>query len=294
MLHFTVSLPTDEGYIGRECKNAECGRYFRLHSDDLQDHMCCPYCGEEGGKRDFLTADQLQHAKNVAKEKATKYAHDELNRMLQRTFGGSRGNSLVKFTVRTPSYHERTIRPRYRERKVDSALTCHQCSTRFQVDGIFGFCPHCKVEHIRIYDANLAIIKKEVERASDAQRALRHAYGDLVSTFELICKRRALRLTSESGRFQNLAATRRFFAEHCGMDVMADLDESEWLDVRRIFQKRHLCTHGTEFIDERYIAVVPEDKNLLGQPPALSMHELEGAAHGVRKILNLIVLRTME
>ena len=177
--------------------------------------------------------------------------------MLEPTFGGSRGNSLVKFTVRTFSYHERTIRPRYHERKVDSALTCHQCRTRFQVDGIFGFCPHCKVEHIRIYDANLVIVKQEVERASDAQRALRHAYGDLVSTFELICKRRALKITSEPGRFQNLAATRRFFAEHSGMDVTADLDDSEWLNVRRVFQKRHLYTHGTEFIDERYIAAVP-------------------------------------
>ena len=293
MLHFTVSLPTDEGYIGRECSSEECGRYFRVHGDDLQDHMFCPYCGEEGGKGDFLTADQAQHAKNVAKEKARKCAHDELNRMLQRTFGRSSGNSLVKFTVRTSSYQERTVRPRYRERKVDSALTCHQCSTRFQVDGIFGFCPHCKVEHIRIYDANLAIIRQEVERASDAQRALRHGYGDLVSTFELICKRRASRITSEPGRFQNLAATRQFFAEHSGMDVIADLADSEWLNVRRVFQKRHLYTHGTEFIDERYIAVVPEDENLLGKAPALSMREFECAAQGIRKVINLIVLRTL-
>lgn len=294
MMNFTVSLPTDEGYIGRECNNAECGRYFRVHGDDLQDHMCCPYCGQEGGKGDFLTADQLQHAKNVAKEKATKYAHDQLNRMLQRTFGGSRGNSLVKFTVRTSSYHERTIRPRYRERKVDSALTCYQCSTRFQVDGIFGFCPHCKAEHIRIYDANLAIIRQEVERAPDAQRALRHAYGDLVSTFELICKRRALKITSKPGRFQNLEETRRFFAEQSGIDVIADLADSEWLDVRRVFQKRHLYTHGTEFIDERYIAVVPEDKDLLGKEPALSMREFEDAARAVRKIIDSIVVRTKQ
>jgi hypothetical protein len=175
MLHFAISLPTDEEYIGRECSSKECGRYFRVHGDDLQERMCCPYCGVDGGKEDFLTADQLQHARNVAQEKATKYAHDELNRMLHRTFGRSSGNSLVKFTVRTSPYQERIILPRYRERKVDSALTCHQCRTRFQVDGIFGFCPHCKVEHIRIYDANLAIIRQEVEESSEAQRALRHA-----------------------------------------------------------------------------------------------------------------------
>ena len=292
MMNFTVSLPTDEGYIGRECNNAKCGRYFRVHSDDLKDHICCPYCGEEGGKGDFLTADQWQHAKNVAKEKATKYAHDQLNQMLQRTFGGSRGNSLVKFTVRTSLYRERTIRPRYRERKVDSQLLLVTSAARFQVDGIFGFCPHCKGEHIRIYDVDLAIIRQEVDRAPDTQRALRHAYGDLVSTFELICKRRALKITSEPGRFQNLVETRRFFVEQCGKDVIDDLTDSEWLDLRHVFQKRHLYTHGTEFIDERYVAVVPEDRDLLGKEPTLSMCEFEQAARVVRKIIDLIVLLT--
>jgi hypothetical protein len=178
------------------------------------------------------------------------------------------------------------------ERKVDSSLTCHQCNVRFQVDGIFGFCPKCKAEQTRVYDANLAIIRREVEQGPSADRALRHAYADLVSTFELLCKRRARKITAEKGQFQNLEATRQFFKQHCSVDVFAQLNDSEWLYLRRLFQKRHLRTHATEVIDDRYINQIPEDTHLLGRPPALSLAEFEAAAEALRMVVDRIVLTT--
>lgn len=214
ILHFTVSLPTDEGYIGRECNNRECSRYFRIHGDDIQERMFCPYCGEQFGKEEFYTKSQLDYTRRVGEEKALKYMHDEFNKMLHKTFGRSSGNSAFKFKVTTKPYRERSISPTYMEHKVDSALTCHECGVRFQVDGIFGFCPKCRAEHLRIYDVNLSIIRQEVEKGSNPERSLRHAYSDLVSTFELLCKRRAKRVTTASGRFQNLKATQEFFLTH--------------------------------------------------------------------------------
>ena len=73
--------------------------------------------------------------------------HDEFNKMLHKTLGRSSGNSSFKFKVTTKPYRERSISPTYKEHKVDSALTCHECGIRFQVDGIFGFCPKCRAEH---------------------------------------------------------------------------------------------------------------------------------------------------
>jgi len=163
-LHFTIALPTDEGFIGRECNNAECRRYFRVHEGDLQAEMFCPHCGEKFAKDQFYTRSQLEYAKRAAMEKARKYAHDEMGRILKNTLGRSSGSSFIKWKVTTTPYRERRVLPTYRERKVDSALTCHECRVRFQVDGIFGYCPKCRAEHIRIYDADLAIIR--AERAS--------------------------------------------------------------------------------------------------------------------------------
>ncbi len=254
--------------------------------------MFCPYCGERYGKDEYITAEQRQYARRVAKEKVTKYTHDEVNKMLRRAFGGSSGNSLIKLTVKTSKYHERPISAHYRERNVDSALTCHECSVRFQVDGIFGFCPKCKAQQIRVYDANLAIIRREVEHRSNTQRSLRHAYAELVSTFELLCKRRAKKVTTDNGQFQSLEATRQFFQDHSGVDVFSELSDSESMHLRRVFQKRHLYTHGTEVIDERYIKHVREDAHLLGKAPTPSLSEFEAAADALRKVIDRIVLRT--
>src|SRR5436309_15766407 len=101
MLYFTISLPTDEGYIGRECKHSDCHRYFRIHSDDIRGQMFCPYCGERYGKDEYITAEQRQYARRVAKEKVTKYTHDEVNKLLRRDFGGNYGNLLSNLTVKT-------------------------------------------------------------------------------------------------------------------------------------------------------------------------------------------------
>jgi uncharacterized Zn-finger protein len=289
MLHFTVSFPTDEGYLGRECNAPGCKRYFRVHQDDIQDRMFCPYCGGEFNKDKLFTKDQLDHARRVVEEKFYKHAHDEFSRMLHDTFGRHSGSGMLRWEVKTTPYRERRIRPKYQELKVDSALTCNHCSTRFQVDGIFGYCPKCRSEHIRVYEANLGIIRQEVERHGNQDRALRHAYCDLVSTFELVCKRRAKKITPEDGRFQNLTATKEFFKKHTATDVFASLSASEELTLRRVFQKRHLFTHGENFIDDKYIKLVPEDTHLKGTTPVLSMIEFEAGAEALRRVVDRIV-----
>ena len=291
-LHFTVSFPTDEGFFGRQCGNVECGRYFRIHEEDLQEQMFCPYCGEQFDKDQFYTKGQLEHANRVAKEKALKYAHDEMGKMLKRTFGGSSSNRFIKWEVKTTPYRERPVVPHYSEHKVDSALTCHQCGVRFQVDGIFGYCPKCRAEHLRIYDANLAIIRSECERAENGDRALRHAYSDFVSTFELLCKRRAKRCSSPKVNFQNLALAQQFFQKETGVDVLCELSPAESLSLRRVFQKRHLFTHGSQTIDERYVKAIPEDAAILNSTPTLSMTEFEEAATALRKVIDRVVQAT--
>ncbi|MBK6965081.1 MAG: hypothetical protein IPH20_14370 [Bacteroidales bacterium] len=49
--------------------------------------------------------------------------------------------------------------------------------------------PGLQEDNTMIYEANLQIILNEVRNSNNPQRALRHAYGDLVTTFELIVKK---------------------------------------------------------------------------------------------------------
>jgi hypothetical protein len=49
-----------------------------------------------------------------------------------------------------------------------------------------------------VYDANFNIIEREISQSKTPERGLRHAYGDLVSTFEKFCQDSAKKTGSEN------------------------------------------------------------------------------------------------
>lgn len=123
----------------------------------------------------------------------------------------------------------------------------------------------------------------------DRDRQLRHAYGDLVSTFEVFCTRKAKKLTQETGNFQVLFDARKFFKDHASIDILANLAGPELLVLRRVFQKRHVCIHAGGEISDRYVKMIPEDAKLLGTQVTLTVHELDSAATAMRLALGDLI-----
>lgn len=185
-----------------------------------------------------------------------------------------------KYVVRKPSMQL--------EKKVDSELICPVCKCRFQVYGIFGFCPGCRTENILIYDANLEIIKQEINASNDPIRALRHAYSDIVSSFESFCKKKAPLLTENNARFQELFESRKFFKKYLKIDIFDKLNNDDLLVLRRVFQKRHSYEHNEGIIGEKYVRLIPEDKHLLGKKADLSIEEFVSASQSLRIVIEEI------
>jgi predicted Zn-ribbon and HTH transcriptional regulator len=221
-IQFNVSVPTEQGFVGRSCKSPDCNRYFKVRIESLREEMFCPYCGTSFSKEEFTTNDQKEYFTEAAVEKAKKYMYDEIDKMLGKLARQPRSKHVI-FQHRPIRYREKTVRPRYKELEVDSELVCSECSFPFQVFGIFGYCPGCRSENLWIYDANFAIIRQEVASSSDPHRALRHAYSDLVSTFESFCRAKAQSITTEAAHFQVLFDTRSFFKKHLGIDIFEGL-----------------------------------------------------------------------
>ena len=283
---FVISIPTDEaGFVGRACDAPGCKQYFKILVPDNKDTLHCPYCGQSFDRNSLLTREQTDHVRRVAMEEARIYAITEAQNAFKKAFHGS------KFITYKPGPlpQKRTVVPNYVEREVDTELKCAECNTRFQVYGIFGYCPGCNCENLQLYDANWAIIKRGLANAADQNRQLRHAYGDLVSTFEVFCARKAKQITSETGNFQVLFDARKFFNQHAKVDILANLTNAELLSLRRAFQKRHACVHSLGEITERYVKMIPEDSRLLGQQVSLSAQELEEAAKAMRVALGDLV-----
>jgi hypothetical protein len=143
---------------------------------------------------------------------------------------------------------------------------------------------------MNIYDTNIAIILREIQKSDSPDRALRHAYNDLVTTYESFCKKNACGIQGDQPSFQELFPAKRFFKEHKSIDIFDGLTEFELLTLRRVFQKRHIYQHDTQgIITEKYVRKVPEDGSLLGTKAALSMNEFNEAASHLRKIIDNMV-----
>jgi sarcosine oxidase delta subunit len=75
---FQVSMPTDEGFLGRECNGRRCGRYFRVHGDSIKATMHCPYCGTQFSNNELHTKEQVRYLQRAAEEQALEYMHGEI------------------------------------------------------------------------------------------------------------------------------------------------------------------------------------------------------------------------
>ncbi len=283
---FNIAIPSDtDGFIGRACDSLDCKQYFKIFVQDHKDELYCPYCGNQFSRDLLFTSQQLGHIKEVAIEEAQAYVFEEFQKILK---SATRGSKYIKFNAGTAP-KKRPISPKYVERQVDTEFQCADCGCRFQVYGIFGYCPGCSCENLLIYDANWNNIKRKLNQETDQFRSLRHAYSDLVSTFEAFCSRKAKHFTQDKGNFQDLYDTRKFFKKHANIDILVSIDEEALLPLRRLFQKRHSCIHTSGKITERYIKKIPEDKIFLDNQVTLTVMELEQAANAMRVALANLV-----
>lgn len=283
-LHFSVSFPVEGGFLGRECNAPACRRFFKVHKDCIASQMHCPYCGEVFPNDQLWTGDQLEYIRRTVAHEVLPDLADEVRQVIRRAFSGPGWTFKSGGPTPRPPAPQPPV-----ERSVDSELRCPECGVRFQVDGIFGFCPGCRSENLRLYDANLDIIRREVTKSSNTDRALRHAYADLVSTFEIFCRKEASARSLPASRFQNIGAARQLFQRSIAADILSGLSATEELALRRVFQKRHVWEHNDGLVDQRYVDEVPEDAAFLGQKASLSLAELEHAAEGVRLVLEVLV-----
>ncbi len=295
----SVQMPLDEGgYLGRECPEEDCERYFKivpgtgLDGEDLPCH--CAYCGYTAPHDHFRTQQQLSYARSVVKRKVVDaYRKDlkglEFDYMPKGDFGI--GISMKLKPGRRVPVH------RYREHELETEVDCNNCTLRYAVFGVFAFCPDCRQHNsLQILEKNLDLVRRMVALADEAapeiaEKLLENALEDCVSAFDgfgrELCRVYAGKASNEDVAtrlsFQNLPNVREKIQEHFGFDLAAFVPQQTWQEVVILFQKRHLVAHKMGVVDDEYVRRTGADA-VVGRKVAITSVEVDRLADSIGSI----------
>ncbi|MBE7495578.1 MAG: hypothetical protein HS117_11570 [Verrucomicrobiaceae bacterium] len=296
---FSIAIPPDEeGLVGRECPIVECEGYFKLQPGtgltgrNLPTH--CPYCGHVAASNNFFTKAQIEYAKSVALRKVTDALVKDLKGLEfnNRPRGGF-GISLSMKVSGSP----RPIRF-YREKKLETEVVCNNCTLRYTIYGVFGFCPDCGVHNSQqILNKNLELVEKilavaETQDQQIAKQLIENALEDCVSAFDGFGRETCRVFASKAAkpekaaeiRFQNILGARDRVKEQFNVDFAACSTFDDWKHVLRAFQKRHLLAHKMGVVDESYLAATGDSPLMLGRKTSIEATEVRELAAQLNKL----------
>jgi len=283
-----VPLPTDEnGMIGRQCPNPECGEYFKLKpGTGLQTSECiCPYCRYKGQFAEFHTSQQIEYAKSVAVKQLIEPELRRLQRSLRNLERSTRG-SFVHIKVKTTglSFPLKL----YQERELETQVTCASCGLDFAVYGVFAGCPDCgQLNAAVVFSTSIEVALKRLallESIEDTDQDLREgvlsdALSGGVSSFDAFGK--ALRNPNKQllperpkNLFQNLAALSNALTKGIGKSLSDVIGEDAEGFLKKIFQVRHIYEHNMGVVDDDFVQRTPDYSYLKGRKYPLEREEV--------------------
>ena len=173
----SVAIKADEdSYVGRECPAETCLGYFKitLGTGVKGPAPChCPYCGHTGDQNTFWTQEQLEYAKSVVLRQVTEAFRRDLKSM---EFDHQpRGGFGIGVSLKVTGGRPHPIRY-YRERKLETHVVCENCTLRYAIYGVFGWCPDCGVHNSR------QILAKNLELAEKSWRSRTRPRASSLST----------------------------------------------------------------------------------------------------------------
>ena len=280
---FNVPIrPDKDGYLGRECPAKSCRGYFKITPGTgvKGPTPChCPYCGHSSKISEFATRAQIEYAKSIVVRQVTDALHQDLKDM---EFNHPpRGPFGIGISMKVTQGAPYPIR-HYREKELETEVVCDNCTLRYAIYGVFGWCPDCGTHNsVQILGKNLELAKKELALAQSLDKELaEHLIGDalenIVSAFDgfgrEVCERKGTEI-----RFQSLSAARRRVQEVFGFDFADGLAAGEWQTACRVFQKRHLLAHKLGVIDEDYLQKADDPGAVVGRKIRLAADEVRAA-----------------
>lgn len=282
-----VRFPTDEhGLTGRECPS--CSGYFKVKiGTGLPTSECiCPYCGEKANHDQFFTKAQIEYAKSVA---VREVLGPEL-RKLERTFKDlerSTRGGFIQIKVRTSGF-DFSIKY-YREKELETHVTCDNCGLEFAIYGVFANCPDCaRLNALVIFNKSIEVAKKTLnligsldqKEKSLIEATLEGALSGGISSFDAFGK--ALRIkypeqlpSRPKNLFQNIVALSEGIKKSTGISLSDLIGKNGYEFMLKYFQVRHIYEHKMGVVDDDFVRIIPSLGHFKGRKFSLEKEEIE-------------------
>jgi hypothetical protein len=256
----------------------------------------CPYCGHTDDHSAFFTQEQKDYAASLVFRKAFGAIAKDLKALeFEHKPSGPFGIGLsmtVKPGAPPPIRY-------YRERELETRITCNHCTHQYAVYGVFAYCPDCgRHNSLQILHNNFDVVEKLLRLAASQveedvrARIMENALEDCVSSFDgygrELCKVNANLATkpksAEELSFQNLEGAAAKCKELFSLDLKAMLPDTEWDKCLGLFAKRHLYAHKMGVADERYTEKVNEQWHLKGKKVTTNTDEVSSLMKWLKTI----------
>ncbi len=279
--HISVEpLKDEEGYVGRECPEKTCEGYFKIKPGTGltgKSLPCyCPYCGHLGPTDHFWTKEQVEYARSVALRKINDAVVADLKTLEFET--KPKGLFGIGISVKVQPGAPEPIR-HYREKKLETQVTCDACTLQYAVYGVFAFCPDCGAHNsLQILERNLELARRQAVLGSaqtDEQfrrYLIEDALENCVSAFDGFgrecCRIRAAKSTdprqSEKLSFQNLPRAAMHLQALFAIDLEAATGPKDWNAANKYLDE----TGDTSSALGRRLLVTPIDVEQLAEAVA--------------------------
>jgi len=185
----------------------------------------------------------------------------------------------------------------YREKALETRVTCDHCTLEYAVFGVFAYCPDCDVHNsLQILHKNLDLTRRQLNLAdtlSDVdlrQHLIDDALENCVSAFDGFareaCRIRSAKSTDPakcaSLSFQHLPRGAARLQALFGIDLSASVPLTHWSAAHVGFMRRHVLAHKAGVVDQQYL-------DETGEPPSLLGRRLRITSDDVRRLADIVM-----
>lgn len=269
--------------------------------------VTCPYCGTDGDDQDYVSPEDIEHAKNLAIHAVEQDISNMLGGMAKSFNHSNRSGRNDMFSISMEHKPSRKPRPTaYREDLLRS-ISCHVCSREYGVYALALFCPDCGSPNVSThFDREIEIINQQIEiskliddenNKEVSYRLLANAHEDALTALETTLKAiysyivitsfpdKQAGLDKIGNTFQNLGKAEKKFKK-LNIDLLATLSEEDKDNMLKAIQKRHVIGHNLGLADEKYTHLA--DDAQIGQNVPVLAHEIEEFTKLCNKLIHAV------